>query len=146
MGARLRCYLMITEQKMEKVSAEELIVEMVRMDREKHGPFPYAGCHFVLEGVEEDFECFIPDLDLWSLNIAGYCSGGAKILRWAQEELVEAHSRMSLGFFAKHPEYCRLQRFITQLDAPDLHSYLGAYEGLRRKLLEVFSRLLRSAV
>lgn len=77
------------------------------------------------------------------MNIAGYCSWGVKMLRWPQRKLTEAQSRMALSFFEIHPEYCTLRRFITGSDAPDLHEYLGAYEGMRKKLIEVFTYSLK---
>ena len=65
-----------------------------------------------------------------------------KILRWPQAKLLEAQNRMALGFFEEHPGYCKLQQTINESDVPGLYAYIGAYEGMRRKLLEVFSCLL----
>ena len=46
------------------MQVEELIAEIVQMDKDKPTPFPYPDCHLVLKGVEDTFERFIPDLDL----------------------------------------------------------------------------------
>src|SRR5437868_12652769 len=99
---------------MEKMHVEELIAEIGQMVREKPTPFPYPGCHFALESVENDFECFIPDLDLWSMKIAGYCSWGTKMLRCPREKLIESQSRMTLGFFEQRPDYRALEPYITE--------------------------------
>lgn len=130
-----------SKREMEKIFAEKLIAEIIRMNMEKPKSFPYAGCRFVLEGDEEEFEFFIPDLDLWSMNIAGYCSQGMRILRWPQEKLIEAQSRMIRGFYDGHPKYRRIQPFINESDTPDLYEYLDTYERMRRKLISVFSCL-----
>jgi hypothetical protein len=127
---------------MDKIRVEKLLADLAQIERKGPKIFPYAGCRFVLEGVEDEFEGFIPDLNSWSMDIAGYCSWGAKILWWPQKKLIEAQSRMTLGFFDKHPEYCILQRFISESDSPDLYEYLDTHERMRKKLIEVFSCLL----
>jgi len=123
---------------------EELAAEVKRLyEEEARLPFPYDGCRTLLEGNEDEFEGFIPNLDLYFMDIAGYCSSGTAILKWPEEKVREAHGRISLTFFELCPLYCALQNFISESATPDLYEDLMLYEEMRSKLLELFSRLLR---
>jgi hypothetical protein len=106
-------------------------------------PFPYEDCRVLLDGLGDEYEGFIPDLDMWCSSIAGYSSWGKRIVRWSEQQLIEARGLMSTGFFDEHPEYATLERHIRPESAPDLHDELRLYEGLRIKLLELFDYLLR---
>ena len=129
---------------MNRERSEELAAEVKRLyEEEARLPFPYDGCRTLLQGNEDEFEGFIPNLDLYFMDIAGYCSSGTTILKWPEEKVREAQSRISLTFFELCPQYCALQNFISESATPDLYEDLMLYEEMRSKLLELFSRLLR---
>jgi hypothetical protein len=123
---------------------EELAAEVKRLyEEEARLPFPYDGCRTLLEGNEDEFEGFITNLDLYFMDIAGYCSSGRAILKWPEEKVREAQGRISLTFFELYPQYSALQNFISESATPDLYEDLTLYEEMRSKLLELFSLLLR---
>jgi len=129
---------------MNRERSEELAAEVKRLyEEEARLPFPYDGCRTLLEGNEDEFEGFIPNLDLYFMDIAGYCSSGTAILKWPEDKVREAQSRICLTFFELYPQYGVLKNFISELAAPDLYEDLMLYEEMRSKLLELFSRLLR---
>ncbi|MEN3333726.1 MAG: YxiJ-like protein [Blastocatellia bacterium] len=123
--------------------ASELADEIMQLYRKNRMPFPYTGCRFILHGLEDDFDGFIPDLNLWSMDIAGFASQSFRIKDWPVEKLRTGQGLMSLGFFDKHPEYRVLERFISSEETPDLYEKLKLYEKMRNKLLELLSVLLR---
>ena len=120
----------------------ELAYEIMQLYRKDRGPFPYAGCRFILQGLEDEFDGLIPDLNLWSMDIAGFASQSYKIKNWPVEKLRMAQGLISLRFFDKHPEYRVLERSITSEETPDLYERLKLYEEMRRKLLELISNWL----
>jgi len=129
---------------MNRERSEELAAEVKRLyEEEARLPFPYDGCRTLLEGNEDEFEGFIPNLDLYFMDIAGYCSSGTAILKWPEDKVREAQSRICLTFFELYPHHCTLKNFISESAAPDLYEDLTLYEEMRSKLLELFSRLLR---
>jgi hypothetical protein len=144
---------------MNRERSEELAAEVKRLyEEEARLPFPYDGCRTLLEGnedefegfipnldlyFEDEFEGFIPNLDLYFMDIAGYCSSGTAILKWPEDKVREAQSRICLTFFELYPQYGVLKNFISESAAPDLYEDLMLYEEMRSKLLELFSRLLR---
>jgi hypothetical protein len=129
---------------MNRERSEELAAEVKRLyEEEARLPFPYDGCRTLLEGNEDEFEGFIPNLDLYFMDIAGYCSSGTAILKWPEDKVREAQSRICLTFFELYPQYGVLKNFISESAAPDLYEDLMLYEEMRSKLLELFSRLLR---
>ena len=129
---------------MNRERSEELAAEVKRLyEEEARLPFPYDGCRTLLEGNEDEFEGFIPNLDLYFMDIAGYCSSSTAILKWPEDKVREAQSRICLTFFELYPQYGVLKNFISESAAPDLYEDLMLYEEMRSKLLELFSRLLR---
>ena len=132
---------------MNRERSEELAAEVKRLyEEEARLPFPYDGCRTLLEGNEDEFEGFIPNLDLYFMDIAGYCSSGTAILKWPEDKVREAQSRICLTFFELYPQYGVLKNFISESAAPDLYEDLMLYEEMRGKLLELFSRLLHHKI
>lgn len=111
-------------------------------DEEARLPFPYEGCRTLLQDISNDFEGFIPDLDMYFSDIAGYSCSTKKFSEWSAPSLRETIGHLSLNFFERHPEYVVLQRLIGESTTPDLHEDLLLYDQLRQKLLALLSGLL----
>lgn len=126
-----------------KAKTQEMAIAILRQyEEEGLSPFPYDDCRVLLDGLGDDYEGFIPDLDVWCSSIAGYSSWGKRIVRWPEQKLRKARGLMSVGFFEEHPEYATLGRHITSETTPDLFDELRLYEGLRLRLLDLFDYLL----
>lgn len=125
------------------LKAEEWALEAERIYiEEDRSPFPYDGSRWLLQDFEDEFEDFIPNLDMWCSYIAGYCSWGKRLVRWNEEKVLQARGVMSLSFFDMHPEYARLERLITESDTPDLYEQLRLYERMRKNLVILFDFML----
>ncbi len=126
------------------LKAEDIAAEIERIYvEEARSPFPYDGCRWLLSDFGDEFEDFIPDLNMWSSDIAGCCSWGKRIVRWSEERVLQARGAMSLSFFDQHPEYAMLERLIAEVDTPDLYEYLRLYEQMRKKLVDLFDFMLK---
>lgn len=127
---------------MKHLTIEEQADEILLLFRESCRPFPYAGCRALIRDTGKAHEDFIPDLDLYFSEIAGYCSWGRKILMWPKEKLSEVQSILSRSFFEKHPQYQTLQSAVNKTETPDLYESLKLYEKMRGDLADLISRLL----
>lgn len=105
--------------------------------------FPYEGCRKLLEQSDSVYEHLISDLDLYFSEIAGYCSWGKRIPKWPREKMEVALKRLSVSFFAIHPQYKPLEKLISEVNTPDLHRDLLLYEDLRSLLMKILSSLLQ---
>ncbi len=101
-------------------------------------PFPYQGTRELLLDADDEYQGFIPDLDMHSSTIAGYCSWGEGLLRWDKEKINQAQIRLDKGFFEKYDEYKPLESMITQ---PDLRNYIQLFEKMRTELTRFFEQL-----
>lgn len=128
---------------MREPNVEELMRELYHLYEEKCStPFPHAGCRDLLQEMEGQYDLFVPHLDLYFLNIAGYCFSAKKIVKWPIEEIEKVLVDLKETFFEKHPQYAALEPLITESRVSDLYQALGIYEEMRKKLLEILSCLL----
>ena len=116
-----------------------------------HSPFPYAGCRKVLNEAENKakkeikkrlrtiHEGFIPDLDLYQSNIAGYCSNARKLSLFAEDNLLLARTSLEQSFFGQHPDYSDLIPLITPENVPDLYQQMTISEEVRHDLLRLIA-------
>lgn len=124
--------------------AEAMANEAARLYVEEgSSPFPYDDCFWLRQEFESKADdLLIPYLDLWFLDIAGFCSWGKRILNWSESKVVQARSKVSLGFFEQHPQYAILERFITKDNTPDLFGQLLLFETMRHQLIRLFDFML----
>lgn len=126
------------------LEAENLAVQVAQnYDEEDRSPFPYEGCRWLRREFAGELENLISDLDMWLSAIAGFSSGGQRLLNLPEDKVLSARGIMSLSFFDKHPEYAWLERHITESDTPDLYEKINLYEGMRRTLVALFDLMLR---
>jgi hypothetical protein len=104
-------------------------------------PFPTRDCSKILANRKE-YENFIPHLDLFFLDIAGYYSQGKNILKWPNEKTERVISEMQNTFFEKYKEYRDLQSLITAESCPDLFQILSVYESFRKHLVDILEAKL----
>ncbi len=127
-----------------KARAQETATAILKLyEEEGLSPFPYEDCRVLLDGLGDEYEDFIPDLDVWCSTIAGFSGWGKRIVRWPEQKMLESRGLISVGFFEQHPQYTPLGRHITPEITPDLHRELRLYERLRVSLLDLFDYLLR---
>lgn len=110
-------------------------------DRDMYRPFPYPGCRTILANTGESYEGFIPDLDLYFGDIAGYCSSPKRLTRWSEDQLSAVRKTLETSFFEMHPEYRELEARISPEDTPDLHTAMERYEVARTRLLYLIGLL-----
>jgi len=108
--------------------------ETQELFRQAEGPFPYAGCRYVLSRADPGNEDLVPDLDMYWATIAGFASSASSVRRWPSERQAQALEATTLSFFEEHPEYERLQWYINECDTPDLLRRIETYELIRQAL------------
>lgn len=121
---------------------DSLVPDIIRLCKESSNPFPYGDCRSLLHRYGESYEDFIPHLDLYLSDIAGYCGWGAGLLNWSRQKIQEALPKIEKSFFEKHPEYGALEGAITKTGTPELYATLRLHEELRRNLLNLLTALL----
>ena len=104
-------------------------------------PFPYQDCRKIL--LAEDNE-FIPSLDMYFSDIAGYCSWGKGILSWSAEKIDEAKNRLQISFFQKFPKFESLKSKISDTETPKLYNQMLIYELMRLTLIDILSEIERA--
>lgn len=119
------------------------IREKLEILRELYGsdflrPFPYQDSRKILAESESDF---IPSLDMYFSEIAGYCSWGKRVLSWSSEKNIEAQKRLKLSFFQKHPKFARLKLKINDNETPKLYNQMLVYELMRLTLIDILSEI-----
>ena len=120
----------------------ELVNELVQVYQEEgRYPFPYKDCKKVRDGNFALYDNFIPHLDLYFSDIAGYCSWGKKLAQWPDDKVGEAKARLEKSFFERYPHYRALESLITETNTPDLYKALQIYESMRELLLNILSQL-----
>ncbi|MGH9854253.1 MAG: YxiJ family protein [Blastocatellia bacterium] len=106
-------------------------------------PFPYQDCRKVFAEAGDHDEGFIPDLDLYWSDLAGYCSWGKGILGWPEEKLSEVKRNLEKSFLDRHPQHQKLVSLVTENQTPDLYGQMAQYEDIRATLLQLISELLK---
>lgn len=124
------------------MSFENRIEELLKLYHEDRGkPFPYSDAKKLRKHSGEAYEGLIPDLDLFSSEIAGYCSWGKGILKWSRDKVAEAQQTIGRSFFDRFPQYKPLEPLITQENVPDLYASLRLHEEVRVMLLDLFTQM-----
>jgi hypothetical protein len=101
-------------------------------------PFPYSDCRKILLEKDEDF---IPCLDIYFSDIAGYCSRGKRILSWSNEETTEAKNRLQKSFFQKFPAFLEVSLKINGKETPQLYNQILIYDLMRLTLVDILSEI-----
>jgi len=71
--------------------------------------------------------------------VLGYCRQGRAILKWPEEEVREARTKLARSFFERYPQYAPLEALINETDTPDLFVKLSLHEKLRTSLLSLLT-------
>ncbi len=106
------------------------------------GRFLNDDCRYLLQNNHEQFRNLIPDLDLYLLNVAGYCGNSWRLLKLSKEKPQEIGGSLTTTFFEEYPQYRLLEGQIDELNTPDLYERLALYEKMRSLLLEILSILI----
>jgi len=104
-------------------------------------PFPHQDCRKILAENGGEFEDFIPSLDLYFSDVAGYCSWGKKISSWSVEKVNNVKAELQKTFFQRFPKFSDLQSKITENETPNLHSQLLIFDLMRLTLLDILSEI-----
>lgn len=113
-----------------KHNLEESAAKLQRIFKEDLSkPFPYEDCRKVFVEAGARDEGFIPDLDLYWSELAGYCSWGKRILDWPEEKLLEVKQSLEKSFLDRHPQHQKIVSLITESRAPDLYARMAWYEN-----------------
>lgn len=122
-----------------------------RLYEEMLHPFPYSDISHIYKTVTSRKirtrraidKGFIPDLDYYWSSIAGYSSWNEKAPRRDFEKRLKLARLLDKEFFAKHPEYQTVRRWITEENTPDLHRDFVLYEEMRVNALALYRLLDR---
>ena len=104
-------------------------------------PFPHQDCRKIVSENEDDFEGFIPSLDIYFSDIAGFCSYGNRIKSWSMEEVEDAENQLNKSFFYRFPKFSELKIRINSKETPMLHNQLLIYDLMRLTLVDVLSEI-----
>lgn len=101
-------------------------------------PFPYGDCRKILLEKDEDF---IPCLDVYFSDIAGYCSWGKRILSWSNEKTIETKNGLQKSFFQKFPAFSEVALKISDKETPQLYNQILIYDLMRLTLVDILSEI-----
>ncbi|MGI8885080.1 MAG: hypothetical protein ACR2IA_12635 [Pyrinomonadaceae bacterium] len=101
-------------------------------------PFPHSDCRKILSEKDRDF---IPCLDIYFSDIAGYCSWGKKILLWSYKEIAEAKNKLQNSFFQRFPAYSEVSLKINSKNTPQLYNQILIYDLMRLTLIDILSEI-----
>jgi len=101
-------------------------------------PFPYSDCRKILTEKDEDF---IPCLDIYFSDIAGYCSWGKQILSWSNEKTIETKNNLQKSFFQKFPAFSEVSLKISDKETPQLYNQILIYDLMRLTLVDILSEI-----
>jgi len=120
---------------------EILCITVENLYRLEGRGFPHRDCDKLYDQVGKQAQDLVPDLDLYTTYIAGYCSRGNRLVRLKGQELVDAKKTASKSFFEEYPQYASLKPLVTESFTPDLIRYLNSYEEMRVVLLKILDQL-----
>jgi hypothetical protein len=101
------------------------------------GPFPYEDCFALAKRKDIPSSDFIPELDWYIFNIAGYSSWASKLVNRPIEERQKAKKLLEKNFYEYFPDLARLESMITQDQTPTLFELMKQTEIARLALLEL---------
>ncbi len=104
-------------------------------------PFPYQDCHKLISQNNSELKDFIPSLDLFCSEVAGYCSWGKRIVSWSVEKIETVESQMRNSLFDRFPQYINLKSKITEQETPTLYNQLLIYDLMRLTLVDILSEM-----
>ena len=104
-------------------------------------PFPYQDCRKILQRTDAGFEDFIPSLDVYFSDVAGYCSSGKRIDDWSIEKIEKAENQMQKSFFDRFSRFSELKSAITERETPQLYNQLLIYDLMRLTLIDILSEI-----
>ncbi|CAN5397821.1 hypothetical protein BH10ACI1_BH10ACI1_22350 [soil metagenome] len=102
-------------------------------------PFPYEDCRKLLADKAVEFEDFIPSLDLYFSDIAGFCSWGKRSLSWSSKKIEEIKPKLQSSFFQQFPKFNALKPRINEETTPKLYSQILIHDLMRLTLLDILS-------
>jgi hypothetical protein len=104
-------------------------------------PFPHQDCRKIVSENEDEFDGFIPSLDVYFSGIAGFCSHGSRIKSWSMEKIADAENQLNKSFFYRFPKFSELRNRINKKETPMLHNQLLIYDLMRLTLVDVLSEI-----
>ena len=127
---------------MKKTEIEEklkILQELYKTDFLR--PFPIKDCRTLISENDENLSDFIPGLDVYFSDVAGYCSWGKRIETWSFEKVIETKEILRKGFFKRFPQFSKLESKITENKTPNLHSQMLITDLIRLTLFDVLSEI-----
>ena len=104
-------------------------------------PFPYEDCQKILAKIGVEFEDFIPSLDVYCSDVAGYCSWGERMDGWSIEKNESVKNQLQKSFFQRFPRFSDLQSKISEKETPKLYNQLLVYDLMRLTLVDILAEL-----
>jgi hypothetical protein len=123
---------------------DDLLAQLDALSGSGGGPFPYEGCRRLRAAVDDRHDGFIPDLDAYLSELAGYRSWGKRILTWSDDKIAVVANRLSQSFFDRFPTYAELKPILEVTQAPDVRYALQNAEQTREVLLHLLLAIRRS--
>ena len=104
-------------------------------------PFPYQDCRKLISQNNYELKDFVPSLNLFCSEVAGYCSWGKRIVSWSIEKIEIVESQMQKSLFDRFPQYTELKSRITEQETPTLYNQLLIYDLMRLTLVDILSEI-----
>lgn len=120
---------------------QDLLRQLTELATRDAGPFPYEGCRWLRATAHECHDGFIPDLDVYLSELAGYRSWRARILRWPAEKIAPVEARLHQSFFERFPAYAAVESLVAAPEASDVRLSLQVADRTRSVLLQLFAAI-----
>jgi hypothetical protein len=116
---------------------EDLLRDVALLTDNQRG-FPYKGARLV-QRADEAYEQFIPDLDLYLGDVAGFCAAGRRVLRWNANRIKDAEQCLQRSFFDVYPQYRDVQSRLADPALEDVRRTLDRSDRLRARMLDLLT-------
>jgi len=123
-----------------------LVDQVLQLQREFRGPFPYADCSKLWKQIQENYlqeaaryEDLIPDLDSYFYIVDAHASGVEELVKWDGIKMVQAHGLLKNSFYQMHTRYRPIESMINQINTPALYEKVAISNQLRTMLLTIIA-------
>jgi hypothetical protein len=120
--------------------------QVLQLQKEFRGPFPYADCKKLWQQIQEDYlqeagryEDLIPDLDSYFYIVDAHASGVEELVTWDGIKMVHARGLLKNSFYQMHTRYKPIESMINQINTPTLYEKVAISNQLRAMLLTIIA-------
>ena len=101
-------------------------------------PFPYNDCAKIAAKDDGDF---VPSLDLYFSDIAGFCSSGKRILFWSNEQTKIPKHTLQKTLVQRFPAFAKISKSVNDKETPKLYNQILICDLMRLTLIDILSEI-----